>query len=645
MKRFVVAFMLALSACAICDAQGIWKVRDVSAEGAFITDHQTLKLEAKRENGRDTCTVIDTTGGERAVTLAFCLPIDATDGTWCDDPQTSRRIAAPSTQPYANLTNRAGGLTDEASRYPFAVVIPAGSDRATVIACPPDVPRMVRFVYDANAKELRAEFDFGLSPIPERYRSRADAAVVTYDVPASWAFRRALAKYYALFPDTFKRRVTKAGTWLPFGESGPIKDAADFGFAFHEISDAQVDPRILSDDDKIGCGSYVYTEPQTYWQTYKGNGKGTYAERLAQLESDAKAGDAISQATLVSGVIRSTGKRDIYLEGVPYTPQLPWGNNPDPNLPAARGFANKGTYELDRLAPHVGWSDKPNPGTEGVYIDSMEGWCELHNYNHDHWRVTQFPLTFDPINHRKVSLLNFWGMYAFIREASTRAHAHNQLLFGNDAFYRRWQFAPWVDIPGREYTWTDAAGKLTPVADADFLFLRAMAGKKPYLMLMNNRYDVGSVMEPYMQRCLFYAVFPSAFMANQAMNEVAYFSNPDWYNRDRELFKMYIPMVRQLDEAGWEPVTLATVEPTSARVERYGSVAAKALAFTVHNPGSSTGDVTLTISRGDLQLPEHVIGKSGIRPDSVSIAESESEIRVTIHMPADSYEVIRLQPR
>ena len=224
-------------------------------------------------------------------------------------------------------------------------------------------------------------------------------------------------------PEAFARRVKSAGTWLPFGETGPIKDAADFGFAFHEIAEQQAIPRVLDDDERIGCGSYLYIEPQSYWQNYKGKDSGSYEERLAQLEADAKAGDRVSQATIVSGVVRSTGKRDLYMEGVPYTTQLPWGNDPEPNLPAnAAGYPSKATYEFDQRSNCISVGrDKPNVScVDGIYIDSMEGWGELKDYDHDHWRAAQFPLTFDPANRNHVALLNFWGVHDFIREMSQR---------------------------------------------------------------------------------------------------------------------------------------------------------------------------------------------------------------------------------
>jgi hypothetical protein len=628
------SLLLFLAICSSAHAaQGTWKARDVAAGTDFASEHPTLKLEPKFDGDRSSCTVTDTTGGERAVTLAFCVPLDALGGEWCDDLQHARTIDAKTV--YANLADRAGGTDNKASMYPIAVI--TKGDSATCIGMPPDDPRMVRYVYDAPRRELRAEFDFGLSPIPQKFPSRADASIVTFSVPSKWAFRQALQRYYELFPTAFVRRAKEAGIWLPFGEAGPIKDAADFGIKFHEIADSQIAGTTVKDDDRIGAGSYVYVEPQTYWQQFAGEGKGTHEERLAQLEKEAKDGVGIAQGTMVSGIILQNGKRDLYMDPVAYTKQQPWGNDPNPLIPPnAQGWPSKGKYENDRLEKVLGWSDNKPTGVDGVYVDSMEGWGEILNFNHDHWRIAQFPLTFDPAM-KKVCLLNFWGTVQWVKQMSEKSHQHDTVLFGNDAFYRRWQLAAFVDVPGREYTWlTD--GKFTPVEDERYLFFRAMSGKKPYLMLMNNKFEDASIMEPYFQRNLFYAVFPSMFIGHAAMNEVSYFDNPAWYNRDRPLFKKYLPMIRKLDAAGWEPVPHATASPQTTRIERYGSAAGKTLAFTVHNPAASQQTVTLKLDREDLKLPTTFAAMEWITAKPAHVDGDTVKLAV----PANGYAVVEI---
>ena len=622
-----------------------WRVRDVTADSNWMEAAESEKVGLKLEpSGSWTCAVIDTTGRDRAVTLALCVPMGEGDWTWWDDLERNR--VATGDQPISNLADNAGGMKNEASFYPMAVMSQA--ERAICLAIPPDVPRMARFVYEPKLRQLRAEFDFGLSPVPEHFKSRADATVIAYEVPAKWAFRRALDQYYRRFPESFVRRVKRTGIWFPFNETGQIQGAEDFGFGYHEIAESQVaDPtpgkKLVDEDHRIGCGAYLYTEPQTYWQQYTGAGKGTFDERLAQLESEAKSGNKMAQGTLVSGIIRDTGKRNLYMEGVAYTTQLPWGSSADPAIPddTTRGYPSKANVEFEKMERALGWRDQPDIGVDGVYVDSAEGWGEILNYNRDHWRVSRYPLTFDPAT-KKVALLNFWGTYAWVKEMSQRLHARGKILMANDAYFRKWQLFPFVDVPGREYTWIEG-DKFTPVPDERYLFFRAMAGKRPYCMLMNNRYDRGEYMEPYFQRSVFYAVFPSMYFGHTIASEVWYFAKPEWYNRDRELFKKYVPMIRKLDEAGWEAVPYADVEPKEIRIERYGRLWDQNLAFTVHNPTDRNANVKLRLLKSDLRLPDGVVGSDWIAGRRVLSEPGDDAITLTIELPAGGYAAISVQ--
>lgn len=628
--------------------QARWLVRDVADDAGWTDASPTLRVEATTNRDgppawSSTATVTDTTGNDRAVSLALAIPFDATGWTWHDDPQASRPVTADATAPLLNPTETQCGVGGVASLYPFAVL--SNGDRAMVLAVPPEPARMVRFVYDPARKELRAEFDFGLSAVPTRFPSRADAAVIAYEVPARWAFRQAIARYWSLYPDAFARRPnTPAGIWLPFGDIRPIDHPADFGIAAHECADHQVrgpDAKPFCDaDERAGAQTFPYVEPPTYWQQYAGPAaKAGYEERLAQLEKEAADGSLIAQSTLVSGILRDTGKRDLYLDKVAYTTQAPWGSDANPDIPASdKGWPSKGMYESGRLAELLGWKGQPNPGVDGVYVDSTEGWGTILNYNRDHWRVTRHPLTFDP-HTKKVAAWNFWGTYAFVADMAKRLRADGKLLMANDAYFRFWFPFPHIDVPGREYTWTDKAGNLAPVPEERYLFFKTMSGRRPYLMLMNNRYEDAAIMEPYFQRSLFYAVYPSMFLGHQAIGETAYFSNPAWYNRDRELFKKYIPLIRQLDLAGWQPVPHATATPTSIRVERYGTFAEGTLAFTLHNPTDREQQVVVTVDRAALGIrtpltaTERITGKS--------VASGGDTLQVTI--PARGYGAVGMR--
>src|SRR5688500_2803786 len=145
---------------------GEWRVRDVAANTEFLDASRSMdaaRLELALQPGTGpggvwatSCAVVDRSGGERAVTLALCIPLDAVGGTWWDDPQRTRRIEGD--QVFANLSDNCGGVNNQSSLYPMAVL--AAGDEAVCIATPPDAARLPRFVYDPVKRELRAEFDF-----------------------------------------------------------------------------------------------------------------------------------------------------------------------------------------------------------------------------------------------------------------------------------------------------------------------------------------------------------------------------------------------------------------------------------------------------------------------------------------------------
>lgn len=625
-----------------------WMVRDVAAGSPFKAAQKDgrvpglkLRLDVSGRPGLPnafTCTVTDLTGSDRAVTLAYVLSLEAEGALWWDDPEIHRRIAPG--RVYLNPVDTGVGDGGEASRYPFSVI--SSDARAICLAAPLEPPRMTRFVYDSSRDELRVEFDFGLSPLPEAFPSRANAEVMSWEVQPGWAFRRALQHYWTLYPQAFQRRVKKAGIWMPFAPLSVVEKPEDFSFGFREVPWGDWDS--LKTDEALGVQSFVYVEPQTNWRALRGSEKGGYQVFMKQLWEDALQGDIKAQATLVSAIERSDGRNDLYLGSVPYTSAAPFGCNADPALPTENwgSWPNKGVFELDQLAGPLGWKKDPPVGLEGVYVDSMEGWGEIHDFRRSHWRASGYPLTFEPRTHR-LCLLNFWGTYAFVKELHQRLSAKGLLLMGNDAFFRHWYLAPFVDIPGREYTWiTD--GRWTPVPDERYLFFRAISGQKPYLMLMNNSYDDGAHMENYFQRSLFWAVYPSMFTGHSKAGEIAYFYNPEWYNRDRALFVKYLPLIRRLDEAGWQPVPLAKISRKGVRLERYGDFSEGTLAFTVHNPLKQPAKVTLTLDGSALGLGANVSAKEWISGKALEVKTSRSGPKVTLELPPDGYAAVGIQP-
>ena len=146
------------------------------------------------------------------------------------------------------------------------------------------------------------------------------------------------------------------------------------------------------------------------------------------------------------------------------------------------------------------------------------------------------------------------------------------------------------DVLGIETNWL-ADGKYNPMPDEALDFRRTLCRQKPYCFLMNTDYEKfdHSMVEKYFQRCLFWGIFPGFFSANAATN--CYFDNPALYDRDRDLFKKYLPLIQKIARAGWEPLTMARC--SGAEIERFGPGKDGTLYFTIRSKGSSKAVLTL----------------------------------------------------
>ncbi len=76
------------------------------------------------------------------------------------------------------------------------------------------------------------------------------------------------------------------------------------------------------------------------------------------------------------------------------------------------------------------------------------------------------------------------------------------------------------------------------------------------------------LVERYMKRCLAYGMFPGFFSHNASQGH--YFTRAELYDRDRPLFKRYVPLCKLVAEAGWEPITSAHSSDEHVYVERFG---------------------------------------------------------------------------
>ncbi len=276
---------------------------------------------------------------------------------------------------------------------------------------------------------------------------------------------------------------------------------------------------------------------------------------------------------------------------------------------------------------------------DGEYLDSLEGWTDTLDFRPSSLAFCLYPLTFD-VDSRRPVVPEWFSIHTFTRFLHDDLHNRGKLLMANSVPIRFAIFASLLDVMGIEVNWLDGNGNYSPESDETFNMRRTLSATKPYLLLMNTDFDKFTfpMVEKYFQRSMFYAVYPSMFSVNAA--DHPYWDNPKWYNRDRPLFLKYIPVIKRLSAAGWEPLTYATTNTTTVYVERYGS-----RLFTLLNDSNQAADATLTIDLQALSLaslnPIQVVNV--FTGAELPIQRNGTKLTVTLHLDAQQATALEIK--
>jgi hypothetical protein len=592
---------------------GGFLARDVAANSDFCSFEAGecrelgLKLKATFESAKEHCVIhgkiSDLTKKDRAVTLVFALPIEANGWQWGDDIRRHREIQGR--QEYANNVGVQCGATGTMSLYPLAAI--SNDKLGLALAIDMAQPAQYRLFYHAGSRQLAIAYDFGLAAETERFPGSAEFRFVLYRFEPRWGFRAAYQKLAEIYPDYFVTRAHDQGLWMPFTDIGRVEGWRDFGFKFHEGNNN------VAFDDANGIMSFRYTEPMTWWMAMNKDLPRTMTEALRVRDSQAVAANQqrrrMAEISQIAAMTDPEGQPQLLFRNEPWSNGAVWSLNPNPFLPGV-GNTNAGappktvsssptserapsasTPELGLNAATVHWNaaiKKQLYGPEakgqldGEYLDSLEGYVTANlNFCREHFRYTTVPLTFAS-DSKQPTLFKGLAVFEFTKWFCDDVHRLGKLTFANGVPYRFTFLCPWLDVMGTETDWL-RAGKYAPSADSQMALWRTMSYQKPYLLLMNTDYDAFTpdLVEKYIQRSLFYGMFPSMFSHNAAENP--YWQNPKWYNRDRHLFKKYLPIIKQVAEAGWQPATKVTCRNSEVWVERFGPDPQQAIYVTLLN--------------------------------------------------------------
>jgi len=548
-----------------------FQVRDVAAGSDFVRIEREalgLKLDCRTTAGAEVTTfdvtLTDTTGKDRAVTLIYAVPVEPKQLAWLHDPRDN--VPVEPRRQYLNASRFRVGSNGYLSRYPLGAV--AQRSRGLGLGIDMDRPAFYRIGYNSGTGELYLAYDLGLTADPQAGAPpAARVRFCRFRFDAGWGFRAALARFYETFPGHFRCRTPRQGLWMPFAKISQVKGWEDFGFRFKEGNDE------TRWDDEHEIVTFRYTEPMTWWMRMPEGMPRTLEAALAEAKrlADQK-GDPQAKAFLSSGYHDDAGRFPARLLDTPWCNGAVWSMNSMPGISAeVTDFKNKWNPTLrERLYGPKRSGDPLRGCPDGEYVDSSEGYVtdEL-DFRRDHFAAADTPLTFSPDEHKPAV---FRGLiaYEYVRGIARDVHAMDRLMMANATPDRLCWLAPMLEVMGTETDW-NPGGRWRPMSDAELLYRRAMCKGKPYCFLMNTRFEDFSheLVERYMKRCLAYGMFPGFFSHNASQGH--YFSRPELYDRDRPLFRKYVPLCKLVAEAGWEPITLARSSDEQVHLERFGS--------------------------------------------------------------------------
>lgn len=511
-----------------------------------------------------------------AFTLRLALPVDVASGDWYWEGELDRRVSLRDRQIHRSIvearttSGEAGSLNSAdfgaigagdvdyavgsgtMSFYPFAAIGQAG--QGISIGVDMDLPVVYRLQAERELG-LVFEYDTAVSPATTKFPGQSFFTVYLFPHDDAWGLRSTADRYYDLFPDRFARRVGREGIWMPFVDVTSVPRYEDFGFAFLETGSHTRETAVR--EQEAGVYTFPYTEPWDVQQGRHADGL-TYEAEIARGKSDP--------------ILRALSTRDSHGQWMIRYMWAPWFSeeyavsytlNPDPELSRREEVAY--VFE-NRVLPAI------ENGHSGIYFDSWEfKWMYDLNYRLEHFGTTDYPLTYSAtLDEPRPAIWNYGSQYEFGRYVADTLHALGLLTMGNG-----FEWIPFtagiMDLFGSEIDYTQP----DTTRIRKWQFRRTIAGTKPIVLLLNTGLYSPPFVEPpyrgydhYFQEALFYGFHPSFFSENAS--DDPYWRSPTHYEIGRPFFKKYVPVIREVASAGWEPLTLARAFPTSLSLERFG---------------------------------------------------------------------------
>lgn len=578
------------------------------------------------------CRVKGGDGPPRGLLLKFTFPFDASGWSWHQDIQTTLPIDVTRTtenvvplRAWADLPEWRDqpDLRTGYTNRNFCTVL-SNSQAAFCLAVPIDRACSFRTAYEGSQRRLELVYDFALTADTQP-PNEVEFEFLIYACDPRWGFRDALARYYRRYPELFRNYVAEPGQWMAFSRLSEIDNANEFGFGLQE---GAPEPEY---DDQLGVLSTTY---------FAHAGKGAFIPGYDP-EKDPLPPYEAQLAAMNKAFAKTTGISTMYHDVGLFSPDgrydirkwVAYGHiiaqfNLDPQLPYGQWILKRALASLEEV------QQKRNARLDGFYYDGLPTGM---NYRAEHFRHASFPCLWDP-QAKKPLLNNFFSSCQFARAAAELMRPRGRITMMNGALGASCFIAPWLDVLGSE------TGLRLPRAELNYI--RSVTYQKPFLTLLKGNYHqklLHAEIEQYMLQCLAYGIPPGFFdWPTSGLGPGSrYWDHPAYFERDRDLFRKYLPLCRSLAKAGWEPVTWAAADRPEIFVERFGPKADGVAWLSILNSTSKLVAATIRLEPPLLE-GDRVVVREMLDGCEVPLKRLSPGAAVSLEIPANGVRLLQV---